>query len=125
MVEVLLRTRSGRSLGPRLAEAELVAPELLDVEVAAAFRRLLLRGRALRVDVVNALQLLRQWPILRVRHGDLIGPSMHWWANVSAYDAVYLAAADAYGATVITVDGPLARAPVTDVTVENVRVGPL
>lgn len=123
MVEILRGTRTGRILGPRLAESDLVAPELLDVEVAAAFRRLVTRGHAQLSDVTPALDLLADWPIRRVSHRELVAASIRWWPNVTAYDAVYIATAVAYEASVITVDGRLSRAPLSDVSVENVRAG--
>jgi len=122
MVEVLLRSRSGRALAPRLEAAELVAPELLDVEVASAFRRLVLRGQYEASQALTALEVLHDWPIGRVSHRDLIARSARWWRNVTAYDATYLTVGLIYDATVVTVDGPLARAHISEVTVENVRV---
>jgi predicted ATPase len=38
-VEYLLRTALGRSVAPRIEQAELLAPELLDAEVLAVLRR--------------------------------------------------------------------------------------
>lgn len=123
MVEVIGQTPTGRLLGGRLVNQELVAPAILDAEVASALRRVLLRGGSPRSDIESALGVLRSWPIERVGYAHLIRISMQWWENVSAYDALYLAVARSRGATILTVDGALARAPITDVVVENVRVG--
>lgn len=41
---------------------------------------------------------------------------------MTAYDAMYVAVAAATGGTLLTVNGPLSRAPRLDVPVENVRV---
>ena len=40
--------------------------------------------------------------------------------NLSAYDAVYVALAEALGATVLTCDARLSRAPLAEVTIEVV-----
>ena len=44
-VEYLLRTALGRRVGPRIEQAELLAPELLEAEVLAVLRRAHLAGR--------------------------------------------------------------------------------
>lgn len=80
-------------------------------------------GDASVEDAVAALNVLRDWEILRVPHGPLLIDSIKWWSNVTAYDAMYLAVAAAFGGVVLTVDGPLSRSPVTDVVIENVTVG--
>jgi predicted nucleic acid-binding protein len=43
-------------------------------------------------------------------------------SNVTAYDAVYVALAEALGATLLTCDGRLGRAPLTTVDVEVIEV---
>jgi predicted nucleic acid-binding protein len=43
-------------------------------------------------------------------------------SNVSAYDALYVAAARLSNAPLLTADGPLARAPRLGIVVENVRL---
>ena len=123
IVEVLFGTRTGRAVASRLTGARLIAPALLDVEVAAALRRMQLTGMRPDDWISNALATLTAWPIRRVGHRRLVVPSRAWWSNVTAYDATYLAVAHSYNAPILTVDGPLSRAPVPDVVVENVRVG--
>ena len=44
-IEFLLRTPAGRRLEPQLENAPLFAPELLDAEILAVVRRLVLGGR--------------------------------------------------------------------------------
>ena len=55
--------------------------------------------------------------------GPRLGFAWTLGKNVSAYDALSLAAAQSYDATVLTADGPLARAPVSGVVVQNIRTG--
>jgi predicted nucleic acid-binding protein len=124
MYEVLGRTPTGRSLAPRLIGADLVAPDLLDLEVASTLRRNVIRGHTTRQEAALLLAVLREWDIERISHQEIVLDSLRWWPNVSAYDAAYVAVAFTRGGTVMTVDSPLSRAPITDVVVENVRVGP-
>jgi predicted nucleic acid-binding protein len=69
-----------------------------------------------------ALELLVDWPGVRVPTRPLIRGSQRWWGDVSAYDALYPAVAAGAEGVVLTCDGRLARAPGTGVPVENVRV---
>ena len=124
MVEVLRSSATGRALAPRLLAADLVAPEILDLEVASALRKNVIRGEAKIEDVKLLLEILCEWDVERVPHTDVIIGSVTWWPNATAYDSAYIAVADAWGAAIVTVDGPLSRAPIDDVVIENVRVGP-
>lgn len=121
-VEVLLRTPTGHTLAPRLARAELIAPELLDADVTAAIRRAVLRDLIDHDHAREALSILADWPIHRVSNRHLTVSTIRWWPNVTAYDAMYVAVAAATGGTLLTADGPLSRAPRLEVPVENIRV---
>ena len=65
---------------------------------------------------------LRDWPMRRLPHGPLLHAAWDLRHNLSAYDALYAAAARLHDATVLTADGPLSRAPRMGIMVENVRV---
>lgn len=122
-VELLLRTEVGLRVEATVASAELFAPELLDVEVTAVFRREVLRKRLSQARALEALEDLVAWPVERVSHRALVQQAFRFRDNVSAYDAFYLAVALARGADVVTVDGPLARLPVrTGVVVHDLRL---
>ena len=120
-VEYLLRTALGRAVAPRLESADLIAPELLDAEVFAVLRRACLRGVLAEVRARAALDDLIAWPLRRLSHASLLVAAWAYRANVSAYDAMYVAAAAHFDAPLVTADGPLARAPSLGVVVENVR----
>lgn len=94
----------------------LAAPELLDIEVLQAFRRLDQDGAipAPRGDVVDVLKALR---IRRYRHRDLCGGIWGLRHNVTAYDAAYVVLARMLGAALVTRDAKLAAAPGLDVEV--------
>lgn len=123
LVEVVTGTATGRAIARRLGTGETVlAPDVIDAEVASALRRQHQWG-ALNEDTMRvALELLLDWPGVRVPTRLLVRGSQRWWGNVSAYDALYLAVAEAAQGIVLTCDGRLARAPGTGVPVENVRV---
>lgn len=95
--------------GPTAAE-ELHAPTLLDYEVVSALRGLTLAGhlseaRAQEVLIDFNDLPIRRWPsadVLRRRAFQLRG-------SLSAYDAAYVALAEALGAPLVTRDRRLAR----------------
>jgi predicted nucleic acid-binding protein len=119
--EFLLRTTIGMRIEGIVAEADLFAPELLDLEVMSALRRHVHSGYLDEKRAVHALDDLFDWDIKRVSNRDLVRQAWDLRDNVSAYDAVYLAAARRHKASVITSDGPLARIPVpTGVVVHDV-----
>lgn len=94
----------------------LAAPELLDVEVLQALRRLEQDGAIppSRTDVVELLQALR---IRRYRHHSLRDGIWSLRKKLTAYDAAYVILARLLDATLVTRDAKLARAPGLDVRV--------
>jgi len=95
----------------------LAAPELLDVEVLQALRRLDQDGAIppSRMQMVELLQALR---IRRFRHHSLLDGIWSLRKNLTAYDAAYVALARLLGGTLVTRDEKLAGAPGLDVRVE-------
>jgi predicted nucleic acid-binding protein len=120
-VEYLLKTILGEALAPLLDEAALAAPELLDAEVLAVLRREVSTGRLKATRAQQALDDLRDWDLERIGHRELLNDAWALRTRVTAYDALYVAAARQRGATLVTADGPLARAPALGVPVHNVR----
>lgn len=120
-VEYLLRTPLGQRIAPRIEAADLIAPELLDAEVLAVLRRILLAGRLTAARARAALDDLASWEVRRLAHRPLFEEAWALRHSVSGYDALYLAAGRVHHAPVLTADGPLARARATGVVVENVR----
>ncbi len=121
-VELLLRTPLGENLAHRLKGATLVAPTLIDCEVLAVLRKLVLK-KEIRDDRARvAHDDLSLWQVRRLAGTDLLREAWSLRHNVSAYDAFYVAAARLYDAQVLTADGPLARAPRLGVVIENVRL---
>jgi predicted nucleic acid-binding protein len=120
-VEYLLRTAVGEGIAPLIDTSALAAPELLDAEVLAVLRREVANGRLRSGRAVQALEDLRDWDVERITHRELLEAAWALRGRVTAYDALYVAAARARGATLITADGPLSRAPALGVAIHNVR----
>jgi predicted nucleic acid-binding protein len=100
----------GDQLRERLRGEQLVAPELIDVEVMSTLRR---AARAKRLDQrrsAQALADLAALPIQRIPHLPLLGRVWELRDNLSAYDACYVALAEALGAVLLTADGRIKRA---------------
>jgi predicted nucleic acid-binding protein len=80
------------------------------VEVLHAVRRLAATGELAERAAVQVLADLADLPVTRYPHEDLIGRAWKLRASLTAYDAIYVALAEALDATVLTCDGPLSRA---------------
>lgn len=104
-----------------LREASMVCPHLADPEVALALRAQVLRGGVTVVDAGRALDAWGRLGIERVGVKGLLGRIWELRDNVSAYDATYVAVAEALGAPLVTADGRLARAPGLRCTVTVLR----
>jgi predicted nucleic acid-binding protein len=122
-VEYLLQTELGMRVAQFIDDTDVLAPELLDVEVLAVLRRQALSGHLDPERAQEAIADLRDWPLERLRHRDLLDGAWQLRGHVSAYDAVYVQAARHREASLVTADGPLARAPGLGIVVHNVRSG--
>ena len=94
-----------------LSENRLVAPHLVDAEVIQTLRKLLIRGS---ISAEDAELAIRGWTRLGVERFPLLGLVARIWAlrdNVSAYDAAYVALAEALDCPLLTTDARLAAAP--------------
>ncbi|MEE4302164.1 MAG: type II toxin-antitoxin system VapC family toxin [Pseudomonadales bacterium] len=94
----------------------LAAPALLDVEVLQVFRRLERTG-AFEDPGATLLDDLRALPIERYAHRPLLPRVWARRTNLTAYDATYVALAEALGASLVTRDRRLAAAPLDGVEV--------
>ena len=121
-VEYLLRTTLGLTVAGVIAGAFLVAPALLDVEVLAVLRRAVLHKKLVEQRAAEALEDLIEWQVDRIVHLRLIQEAWRHRHNVSGYDAFYVATARLYNIPLLTADGPLAKAPLLDITVRNLRL---
>lgn len=122
LLELLLGTEAGRLIASRIADPTLAlhAPHLADVEVAQALRRYVREGELDAASAANALADLRALDLERHAHEPLLDRVWALRENVTAYDAVYVALAEALEAPLVTCDGRLARAPGVTARVELV-----
>lgn len=94
-----------------LATETVVVPHLADSEVAHALRARALRGH---VGADHARAALARWGRLGVRRFAVVGLLTRIWGlrgNLSAYDATYVALAEALECELVTADVRLAHAP--------------
>ena len=95
----------------RLRAEVLIAPDVVDLEVVSAWRRLEAAGHLDARRVALALKDLHDLPVRRVPHQPFVERCWELRGNVAPYDAVYVAIAEVFDATLVTTDGRLARAP--------------
>lgn len=119
-VEYLLRTSLGLTLADTMESGPLAAPELIDVEVVSVLRKAVLQGRLDEARALMAIDDLEFWPVERLPHAEFARAAWRYRHNVSAYDAFYVAVADALALPLLTADGRLSRASGLGVTVQHV-----
>lgn len=112
LLELLLGTAAGRAIANRIADPSigLHVPHLVDVEVAQALRRYVRAGEFDAATGAAALEDLRSLDLQRHAHEPLLDRIWARRQNLSAYDATYVALAEALDTVVLTCDGRLARA---------------
>ena len=122
-VDLLLRNAMGAEVRERLLEGELHTVAHLDAEVFSALARLC-RAGTLTADSVEArLRLLMTLEMVRLPiTGALLAEAWSYRENVTARDALYVAAARRLHGRLLTTDRKLARA-VPDVAVDLPAVG--
>ena len=86
------------------------APHLIDIEVTQAVRRFAAAGRIASVRAKEALADLVDLPVQRYPHGDLLPRIWALRQNLTAFDATYVALAEALDARLLTRDRRLAAA---------------
>jgi predicted nucleic acid-binding protein len=123
VVELLLDTVTGRRVAIRIEDAAigLHAPHLLDVEVVSALRRLVRDGTLDDEEAQAAIGDLMALDLQRHSHEALLERAWDLRANVTIYDAAYVALAEALDATLLTCDSRLARAPGAKMRVELIK----
>lgn len=113
LLEFLLQTSLGVRIEARLFrdDDELHAPHLVDVEVVQGLRRLARTREVSAIRAREAVEDLSDLDLHRHDHLDLLDRVWALRENLSAYDALYIALAEALGATLVTCDAPLAKTP--------------
>ncbi len=111
----LLDVLVGRPPKPRLLsrfieDADLHAPHLIDVEALQALRRLVLTGALSEERAVEVRADLVSLTIARYPLGAMADRVWALRENLTAYDATFVALAEALDAPLLTCDQRLARA---------------
>jgi predicted nucleic acid-binding protein len=107
-ISALLNDGPARRL---LADEQLHAPHLLDPEVASGMRRRVLARDITADQAWAALDVLRRLAVTRYPAAALLDRIWELRDNVSAYDATYVALAEALECPLVTADARLGRAP--------------
>ncbi|HEY7700153.1 MAG TPA: type II toxin-antitoxin system VapC family toxin [Vicinamibacteria bacterium] len=112
-VELLLNSSAGRRVAARLRNprATLHAPHLIDLEVAQTLRRYVREGTLAEERGRLAVQHLALLDLERYPHDPFLGRIWTLRDNVTAYDAAYVALAEALSAPLVTCDRRLAESP--------------
>jgi predicted nucleic acid-binding protein len=115
-IEWVLQTPKGAEVDARIFQKRgesprLHAPHLLDVEVAQVLRKHVAKGLVSAVRGATALQDFLQIPLLRYPHEFLLERIWALRKNLTAYDAVYVALAEALDVPLLTCDANIGGAP--------------
>lgn len=117
VVAVLARRDALDRLRTLVGEGELLAPDVVDLEVLQALRRMVHRGELPEVEGATSVAALVELPIDRVPCRDLAPRIWELRSNLTAYDASYVALAEREGLPLLSHDGCLGRAPGVEVPV--------
>jgi predicted nucleic acid-binding protein len=120
MVELLAAgTEAGEAIADRLAGTQSVnAPYVLDAEVVSALLGLTRGQKIADREADAALWNYRAFPIERHDMLPLWSRIRVLYANLSAYDAQYVALAEALGVPLITADARLSRSSAAHCEIE-------
>jgi predicted nucleic acid-binding protein len=115
-IEWVFQTLKGAEVEARIFRKpgdspRLHAPHLLDVEVSQVLRWHVAKGLVSEARGQMALDDFQQIPLLRYPHDVLLPRVWELRKNLTAYDAVYVALAEALEIPLLTCDARIAGAP--------------
>jgi predicted nucleic acid-binding protein len=112
-IELLIDSERGRLVDRHLEEADgrVHAPDLLDLEVAQVLRRWEAAGRLGPARGRATVEILADLPIRRHPARPLLPRVWALRGNLTAYDAAYVALAEALDCPLVTFDERIAAAP--------------
>lgn len=112
-LEMLLQTPAAEKIAARVLQRgeTLHAPHLIDVEIAQVLRRYTLSGQVATKRCRDALDDWQAFRVHRYPHEPLMTRIWELRDNLTAYDAAYVALAEALEAPLLTRDARIAKAP--------------
>jgi predicted nucleic acid-binding protein len=115
LIEWLLQTPKAAAVEARLfsktAQPRWHVPHLLDIEVAQVLRMQVTKGTMSEARGQEAIDDLLDLPLVRYPHDFLLSRVRELRNNLTAYDAVYVALAEALEFPLVTCDAKIAGAP--------------
>lgn len=110
LYEVVIDGEQADAVRQRLAaDQEHAAPHVIDAEILGLVRRDRLLGRIDETAAFQAIEDLRDWPGERFGHRALLDRAWELRHNVRSWDALYVALAEAFDGTLLTLDRRLGR----------------
>jgi len=110
LYEVVVDAERAEEVRERLErDPDQAAPHVIDVEVLSVIRRDHMLGRLDATAAHQAVEDLREWPGERFGHRSLLERAWELRENVRTWDAVYVALAEVFDATLVTLDERLGR----------------
>jgi predicted nucleic acid-binding protein len=110
VVELLLGTQAAGAIAAHIqGDTPWHAPAVLDLEVAHTIRRLCTIRQTSDARGARAIGDLGDLPVRRYPHTPLLDRIWQLRANLTAYDAAYIALAEALRAPLVTRDRRLAK----------------
>jgi len=119
VVAALVARPPNQALVDRLgADGDLHAPHLLDVELLHVLRGLVLAGQLSEDRAADARADFTDLTVVRYGHAPLADRAWELRNNLTAYDATFVALAEALNVPLVTCDARLAGAPGNSAVVE-------
>ena len=120
LIELLTRSERGELVEARILRASetIHAPALIDLEIAQVLRRYVASKQVPAHWPRMALDIAIAFPMTRYLHEPLMKRVWELKENVTAYDAAYIALAEALRAPLVTCDAKVGRTRGIHTTVE-------
>jgi len=119
-IELVLHAATRPALLQRVlwSREAIAAPHLIDPEVLQVLRRLTASREIKPARAAEAFHDYTDLPLQRYSHRAFLGRIWELRANLTAYDAAYVALAESLGCPLVTCDSRLAVAPGHHATIE-------